>query len=125
MSFGPRVGLTLMLISVAALAGCSTAPFGVTGSDAAVAAANEQGADMLPRLRPRALAICYSSAVNEPADIEAEAIYLCDGGRLEKIDEDTFWNGCSLTQPERISYICFPPDKAKRLPKSTEAQPAN
>ncbi len=125
MSFGPRVGLTLLLFSVVALAGCSTAPFGVEASDAAVAVADEQGADMLPRLRPTTFAVCYSSAVNEPAEIEAEAVYLCDGGRLEKIDEDTFWNGCSLTQPERISYVCFPPDKAKRLPTTTKVQPAN
>jgi hypothetical protein len=115
MSFGPRIGLALLVASAAVLAGCSTAPFGVIGSDAAIAAAEQQGTDLVPRLRPRAIAICYSSTLNDPEDVEAEALYLCDGGRLEKQDEDFFWNGCSLTQPRRINYICFPPDKAKRL----------
>src|SRR3546814_11187830 len=70
---------------------------------------------MLPRLRPRALVVFYSRAFNEPAEVEAEAVYLCEGGRLVKQDEDFFWNGCSLTQPHRINYVCYPPDKAKRL----------
>ena len=116
MSFGPRLGLTLLVLAAAALTGCSTAPFGVVGSRAAVAAAQAEGQGMVPRLRPRAIGVCYSSAVNEPAAIEAEALYLCDGGRVVQQDEDVFWNGCSLTQPRRISYICYPPDKARRVP---------
>jgi hypothetical protein len=70
---------------------------------------------MLPRLKPYALGICYSSAGNDLSEVEAEALYLCDGGVVVKVDEDAFWNGCSLTQPERISYVCYPPDKTKRV----------
>ena len=54
------------------------------------------------------------SIPKKPADVEDEASYLCDGGRLERLDENTFWNGCSLSQPHRVNYICYPADKAKR-----------
>jgi hypothetical protein len=97
------------------LTGCAMAPFYVQGSDAAQEAAKAEGSDMLPRLKPRAIGICYSPAFNEPAEVEAEAIYLCDGGRVVQKDEDVFWNGCSLSQPHRINYVCYPPDKAKTL----------
>ncbi|WP_340118464.1 hypothetical protein [Pelagibius sp. 7325] len=119
MFFSPRLGLARALTTAAALmvmlGGCSFAPYRVVGSDAAADAAAAQGADLLPRLRPLALGICYSPAFNDLAEVEAEAVYRCDGGRLEKIDEDVFWNGCSMSQPNRINYICYPPDKAKRL----------
>ncbi len=115
MVFSARPAAPLLILMVAVLAGCSTTPFRVEGSAAAVAAASTQGQDVLPRLKPYALGICYSSAGNDLSEVEAEALYLCDGGVIEKIDEDAFWNGCSLTQPERISYVCFPPDKTKRL----------
>lgn len=116
MAFAPRNASLLLVFLAAVLAGCSSAPYRIGGSEAAAAAAEAQGQDMLPRLRPRPLGICYSSAVNDLAEVEAEALYLCDGGVVEKVDEDAFWNGCSLTQPERISYICFPPDKTRQLP---------
>lgn len=115
MSFSPRIGLLLVLSSAFALGGCSMAPFQTKGSDAAADAALAQAEDMLPRLQPRAIGICYSPAFNDLAAVEAEAIYRCDGGRVEKVDEDVFWNGCSLSQPNRINYVCYPPDKAKQL----------
>jgi len=115
MSFSPRIGLVLSLCAAAVLAGCSFAPYRVEGSDEAAEAAKAESADLLPRLQPYAIGICYGPAFNELAEVEAEAVYRCDGGRLEKKDEDFFWNGCSLSQPNRISYVCFPPDKAKRL----------
>ena len=123
MSFSSRFGLVLALCSAAALAGCSMAPFRVAGSEEAAEAAKAQGRDLLPRLQPRAIGVCYSPAFNELAEVEAEAVYLCEGGRLEKLDEDFFWNGCSLTQPHRINYVCFPPDKAKRLGTNDSPNP--
>ena len=120
MFLSPRLRLTpgfrliLALGIGAAVSGCSMAPFQVQGSDAAQASARAQAGDKLPRLRPRAYGVCYSEAFNELADVEAEAVYLCEGGRIERLDEDFFWNGCSLTQPHRISYVCHPADKAKR-----------
>jgi hypothetical protein len=123
MSFSSRFGLVLALCSAAALAGCSMAPFRVEGSEEAAEAAEAQGRDLLPRLQPRAIGVCYSPAFNELAEVEAEAVYLCEGGRLEKLDEDFFWNGCSLTQPHRINYVCFPPDKAKRLSTNDSPNP--
>ncbi|HEY9536927.1 MAG TPA: hypothetical protein VIS03_04980 [Kiloniellaceae bacterium] len=115
MSFAQRFAPLLLVLAAAGLSGCAMTPFRVAGSEAAVEAAKADSAGMLPRLQPRALGVCYSRAFNEPAEVEAEAVYLCEGGRLVKQDEDFFWNGCSLTQPHRINYVCYPPDKAKRL----------
>lgn len=125
MSIAQRFGLVLAACGAAALAGCAMAPFQVEGSEAATEAAAADAADLLPRLRPRAIGVCYSPAFNEPAEVEAEAVYLCEGGRLVKQDEDFFWNGCSLTQPHRINYVCYPPDKAKRLGGVSNTPPAN
>lgn len=105
----------LVLCATAVLAGCSMAPFQVEGSQAAAEAAKADSAGLLPRLQPRAIGICYSPHFNEPAEVEAEAVYRCgEGGRLVRQDEDFFWNGCSLTQPHRMNYVCYPADKAKR-----------
>jgi len=109
-----RASLLLAGLAAAGLAGCSFAPFEVDGSDDAVATAAAQAGELLPRLQPRAIGVCYSPAFNDPAEVEAEAVYLCEGGRLERLDEDFFWNGCSLSQPHRVNYVCYPPDKAKR-----------
>src|SRR3546814_12608770 len=104
MSFAQRFAPLLLVLAAAGLSGCAMTPFRVAGSEAAVEAAKADSAGMLPRLQPRALGVCYSRAFNEPAEVEAEAVYLCEGGRLVKQDEDFFWNGCSLTQPHRINY---------------------
>ena len=125
MSFAQRCAPLLLACAVAGLSGCSMAPFQVTGSEAAAAAAKAEAGDLLPRLQPRAIGVCYSPAFNEPAEVEAEAVYRCEGGRLAKQDEDFFWNGCSLTQPHRINYVCYPPDKAKRLGGVSAAPAAN
>ncbi|GAB4392404.1 MAG: hypothetical protein Tsb0032_07920 [Kiloniellaceae bacterium] len=114
MFFRSPAGLSLLCCTAVVLAGCSMAPFYVDGSKVAAEAAKAEAEGKLPRLQPRAIGVCYSPAFNEPAEVEAEAIYLCDGGRVVKQDEDVFWNGCSLAQPHRINYVCYPPDKAKR-----------
>lgn len=115
MSFAVRFGLAVALSATAVLAGCSMSPFQEAGSEAAHSAASAGARDLLPRLRPRAIGVCYSPSLNDPAEIEAEAAYLCEGGRLERMDEDAFWNGCSLSQPHRVSYVCYPADRVKEL----------
>jgi hypothetical protein len=127
MSFPVRFGLAVALGAAAVLAGCSMSPFQVEGSEAAVTAARAGAGDLLPRLRPRAIGVCHSPSLNDPAEIEAEAAYLCEGGRLERLDEDAFWNGCSLSQPHRVSYVCYPADRVRELrgaaaPDSTTSQ---
>ena len=84
------------------------------------AEAKAEAGNLLPRLKPYAFGLCYSPMFNEDPQIEEEAAYECDGGRLVRKDEDFFWNGCSLSQPHRVNFVCYPPDKAKR--RST-AQP--
>ncbi len=115
---GPLAGVFLLL----GLSACSTAPFPVKGSDDAAVEAEEQKANLLPRLQPYAFGLCYNPAFDDEQQIAEEAAYECDGGRLERKDEDFFWNGCSISQPHRVSFVCFPPDKAKRR-TSTEPQP--
>lgn len=115
MSFVQRCAPFLVALAAAGLAGCSMAPYQVEGSETAAAAAKADSGGLLPRLQPRALGICYSPNFNEPAEVEAEAVYRCgEGGRLVRHNEDFFWNGCSLSQPNRVNYVCYPPDKAKR-----------
>lgn len=124
MPFRRPLGLFVLICAPLFLAGCSMTPFPVDGSEAAQEAARAEGTDKIPRLRPRAIGICYSPAFNEPAEVEAEAIYRCDGGRVVQKDEDTFWNGCSLSQPHRINYVCYPPDKAGEV-RDEEAPQGN
>ena len=116
MNRGLQIWPLAAIVLVIALAGCSSAPFRVDGSDAAQKAAKAQAGDLLPRLQPYAFGLCYNATLDENPGLEEEAAYQCDGGRLERQDEDFFWNGCSLTKPHRVSYVCHPPDKAKRWP---------
>lgn len=125
MSFAQRLVPLVVACAAAALGGCSMAPYRVDGSEAAIEAAEAHSAGLLPRLQPRAMGVCYSPTFNEPAEVEAEAVYLCEGGRLVKQDEDFFWNGCSLTQPHRVNYVCYPADKAKQLRGASNGPAAN
>lgn len=102
-------------LAVLALAACSSAPYPVAPSDPAVAAVPATPAlagplgpfDYDPR--PHAIALCYGSALNEPAEVMARARELCPyGGEVQRADDDFFWNDCSLLQPQRASFICFP-----------------
>lgn len=64
-----------------------------------------------PPLGPRAhrISLCYGKLVNDPQEVLDEADYLCKGGRLIVEHQNTFWNGCGLLQPVRVTYICDPP----------------
>lgn len=108
---GPVAVLTLSL----ALAACSSTPFEVPPSDDAQrlvpgvpALAGVLGPfDYDPR--PRAIALCYGSFFNRPTEVMALAGELCPyGGEIERVDDDFFWNGCALLQPQRASFICTP-----------------
>lgn len=120
MTPGPLIRPLAAFVLLAVLAGCSTAPFSVVGSDEAVAEARAEGADMLPRLKPFAFGMCHSPILNEEPEIEEEAAYECDGGRLVRKGEDFFWNQCSLSQPHRVNFICYPPDKTRRPTAQSE-----
>ena len=59
--------------------------------------------------RPRAIALCYGSWLNNPEEVMAAAQELCPNeGRLERVHEDFFWNTCALFQPVRVSFVCTP-----------------
>ncbi|WP_420347096.1 hypothetical protein [Pelagibius sp.] len=120
LSAGRLAAPLLCVVAMGLLGACSAMPFQVSGSDEAVESARAESAGLLPRLRPYAFGLCYSPAVNEDSEVDDEAAYICDGGRLVRKNEDVFWNGCSLTQPNRVNFVCFPPDKAKR---PTASQP--
>jgi hypothetical protein len=44
------------------------------------------------------------------ADVLAKAEEICGGGRLVLDGQNAFWNGCSILQPTRATYICDPPE---------------
>jgi hypothetical protein len=59
--------------------------------------------------RPRAIALCYGNLLNNPEEVMAAAQELCPNeGRLQRVDEDLFWNTCALFQPVRASFVCTP-----------------
>ena len=105
----PVLFLTLLL------AACGNRPFQVApsgdASEALPPAAKERIVlgpfDFDPR--PRAYGVCYGSLFNKPQQVMGVAQDLCPNeGRIERVDEDAFWNGCGLFQPIRASFICFP-----------------
>jgi len=97
------------------VSGCAEAPF-VAEPDPKVAAAN--GIDLEvqqsrvawePAEQQELISLCFNRRLADSAVLEAAAIEACPSGRVKKVDEDAFWNGCPLLQPFRASYICEPP----------------
>ncbi|MDJ0609254.1 MAG: hypothetical protein QNJ67_09780 [Kiloniellales bacterium] len=110
-------GLFLALL----LAGCANQPFPVApSSDAREALPPEASQEIVLGTfdydpRPRAVAVCYGSLFNRPKQVMAEAQRLCpNGGRLERVGQDAFWNGCALMLPIRASFVCFPGPEPER-----------
>lgn len=110
----PRKSLSSIVLLMM-LAGCGAQPYEIVPSDTAESMLPaEAKADMLlgpfdydPR--PRAIAVCYGAFFNRPEEVTATVQSLCPNeGRIERVAQDAFWNGCALFQPMRASYICFP-----------------
>ncbi len=104
-------------VLVALLLGCSTDPYAIEPMT------NPPWEDKLsalelpaldPPLSERAhrLSLCYGKSVNSEADVLAKAEEICVGGRLVLDGQNAFWNGCSLLQPTRVTYVCDPPEGA-------------
>ena len=98
-----------------ALGACTAGPYPIT-PPADVARAVTANAPKIEPLgpfdydpRPIALAICYNNAVDEPAEVIAAAAERCPNeGQLTRVDGDWFWNGCSMSQPSRATFVCTP-----------------
>ena len=59
--------------------------------------------------RPRIFSFCYSSQLNTPREVVAQAAGLCpQGGPVTLIEQDVFFNGCSIFQPHRATFRCIP-----------------
>lgn len=99
-----------------ALAGCSTEPYPIeTATNPPWELLRARQLPLLdPPLGPRAhrIALCYGTAVNDEEDVLARAEEICGGARLLLEDQNVFWNGCSVLQPTRVTYICDPPAEA-------------
>jgi hypothetical protein len=111
----PTAPVWLALCGVAVLlGGCSTEPYRVeTATNPPWELFRERELPVLdPPLSDRAhrIALCYGTSVNSEADILALAEEFCGGGRLLLEDQNTFWNGCSVLQPARATYVCDPPE---------------
>ncbi len=108
-----RAASCLLLISL--LAACGAQPYKIKPSSTAesVLPAEAKAKMLLGPFdydpRPRAIAVCYGAFFNRPEEVIATAQSLCPNeGRIERVAQDVFWNGCALFQPMRASYICFP-----------------
>jgi hypothetical protein len=115
-----RPGPLLAAFLLAALAACSTKPYPVGATDQPPW---EFGAsDAMPALDPplstRAtrLSFCYAKPLNDEGEVLAVAEESCPGGRLVLESQDAFWNGCSLFQPMRATYVCDPPAETSQQP---------
>ncbi len=103
-------GLAVLLL------GCSTEPYQIeTTTNPPWKILSEEDLPALdPPLSDRAhrIALCYGTSVNSEADILAWAEEICGGGRLVLEDQNAFWNGCSVLQPTRVTYVCDPLEEA-------------
>ena len=100
----------------ALLLGCSTDPYRIetTTNPPWEKMRAQQLLDIDPPLSDRAhrISLCYGKTVNSEADVLAWAEEFCGGGRLVLEDQNAFWNGCSILQPTRVTYICDPLEEA-------------
>lgn len=104
-----RMSFALALLLV--LGACSSDPFpAATPANVKTEAAKDPvTATLMEEPGARFFALCYSSQINEPADVRAAAQELCPyQGRLAVVSQDAFWNACALIQPSRVTYICVP-----------------
>lgn len=111
---GTVPGLLLAGALVLPLAGCSSEPYQI---ETAITPPWSKGAHKaLPLLDPplsaraHRIALCYGTHVNKEQEVLDRAEDFCEGGRLLLEDQDVFWNGCSILQPVRVTYICDPPE---------------
>ena len=107
----------LAAVALAALLlGCSTEPYRIAPGT------NPPWEDKLATLelpeaeppftaRAHRLSICYGKTVNSEEEVLAKAEEICAGGRLVLDGQNAFWNGCSILQPTRVTYICDPPEE--------------
>ena len=52
----------------------------------------------------QALSFCYNSLFDSPEQVLELVRESCPNqGKFERVDEDFFWNGCSLTHPTRAT----------------------
>lgn len=98
------------------LGGCSTAPYEIEPKTnppwELFRSRNLPVLDPPLSARAHRIAICYGTSVNSEQDVLARAEEICGGGRLVLDGQNAFWNGCSVLQPTRATYICDPPEEA-------------
>lgn len=111
--------LPVLACAVFALAACAREPF-VTAPDSDIAAANRvnlnaQAARLHwePAQQTELITFCFSRAYSHSVELEQAAVEACPSGKVKKVAEDAFWNGCPLLQSYRASYLCEPPTVVK------------
>lgn len=67
--------------------------------------------------KPVVLSYCYSSQLNEPAQVLEYAREDCPAGKLYFHGDDVLWTKCPLIQPVRATFLCYPAE-----PKQSPAQ---
>lgn len=107
----------LVMLSLFGLAACTVQPIKTTSPPAVeqkVRQAKQAGQ------KPVVLSFCYSSQLNEPAQVLAYAREACPAGKLHFQGDDVLWTKCPLIQPVRATFICYPADPAE--PEQSPAQ---
>ena len=97
------------------LGGCSTDPYQIEPTTDPPWETSEKGLPALdPPLSDQAhrISLCYGTPVNSEEEVLAWAEEICRGGRLVLENQNAFWNGCSVLQPTRVTYICDPSEEA-------------
>ncbi len=116
----PSILLALLLPALAAA--CASEPYEVAPPAVSFSAYGIGSEESAPdrdaeRARPRTIAVCYNGAFSEPAEVLAEVRHICPGkGEIIRVDDDVFWNNCSLSKPTRAAFICIPgPARASKF----------
>ena len=101
----PRLIIALILSAI--LAACFTSPYSVSPpSDVAV---RVWEATPIGGPARTTIAVCYNGLGDSPAEVMEQAREACpNGGDIERVGEDIYWNPCSLSHPTRAIFACTP-----------------
>ena len=105
--FHPRT--IFVILSLIGLSSCTVEPIGTTPPSAVV---EKAGRDAKGGQKPTVLSYCYSSQLNEPAQVLESAREDCPAGKLFFQDDDVLWTRCPLIQPVRATFLCYPAEPA-------------
>ncbi len=111
--------ILLVVLSGIGIAACTVQPIKTEAPSAVIekVAQENRGGQT-----PAVLSYCYSSQINEPAQVLEYAREDCPSGKLFFQDDDVLWTKCPLIQPVRATFLCYPADPAGPADPATPKQ---